>query len=89
MARQPPRTEQRGEACGAAHTRLADHHRRTDAGDGTDTLRVLVLQLHDEDTERQRIITALQQTNGNKAKAARLLGVDRKTIYNKIEKLGI
>lgn len=48
-----------------------------------------VLQLHDEDTERQRIITALQQTNGNKAKAARLLGVDRKTIYNKIDKLGI
>lgn len=48
-----------------------------------------VQQLHDEDTERQRIITALQQTNGNKAKAARLLGVDRKTIYNKIEKLGI
>ena len=48
-----------------------------------------ILQLHDEDTERQRIITALQQTNGNKAKAARLLGVDRKTIYNKIEKLGI
>lgn len=48
-----------------------------------------VLQLHDEDTERQRIITALQQTNGNKAKAARLLGVDRKTIYNKIEKLGL
>ena len=48
-----------------------------------------VLHLHDEDTERQRIITALQQTNGNKAKAARLLGVDRKTIYNKIEKLGI
>lgn len=48
-----------------------------------------VLQLHDEDTERQRIMTALQQTNGNKAKAARLLGVDRKTIYNKIEKLGI
>ena len=48
-----------------------------------------VLQLHDEDTERQRIITALQQTNGNKTKAARLLGVDRKTIYNKIEKLGL
>lgn len=48
-----------------------------------------VLLLHDEDTERQRIITALQQTNGNKAKAARLLGIDRKTIYNKIEKLGI
>ena len=48
-----------------------------------------VLQLHDEDTERQRIITALQQTTGNTAKAARLLCIDRKTIYNTIEKLGI
>ena len=48
-----------------------------------------VATLHDEDTERSRIIAALRQTNGNKAKAARLLGVDRKTIYNKIEKLGI
>lgn len=45
--------------------------------------------LHDEADERERIIQALQQTNGNKSKAARLLGIDRKTIYNKIEKLGI
>ncbi len=48
-----------------------------------------VTALHDEDDERSRIIAALRQTGGNKAKAARLLGVDRKTIYNKIEKLGI
>ena len=48
-----------------------------------------VLQLHDEDTERSRIVAALRQTNGNKAAAARLLGIDRKTIYNKIERLGI
>lgn len=45
--------------------------------------------LHDETDERERIIQTLQQTNGNKSKAARLLGIDRKTIYNKIEKLGI
>lgn len=45
--------------------------------------------LHDEDSERMRIISALRQSNGNKAKAARLLGIDRKTIYNKMEKLGI
>lgn len=45
--------------------------------------------LHDENAERTRILTALQQTGGNKAKAARLLGIDRKTIYNKIEKLGL
>lgn len=48
-----------------------------------------VTSLHDEDDERSRIIAALKQTNGNKAKAARILGIDRKTIYNKIEKLGI
>ena len=47
------------------------------------------LTLHDETEERERIKQALQQTNGNKSKAARLLGIDRKTIYNKIEKLGI
>lgn len=47
------------------------------------------LALHDEDTERSRIVAALRQTNGNKAAAARLLGIDRKTIYNKIERLGI
>lgn len=47
------------------------------------------LTLHNENEERERIKQALQQTNGNKSKAARLLGIDRKTIYNKIEKLGI
>ena len=47
------------------------------------------MALHDEDTERSRIVAALRQTNGNKAAAARLLGIDRNTIYNKIERLGI
>ena len=47
------------------------------------------MALHDEDSERSRIVAALRQTNGNKAAAARLLGIDRKTIYNKIERLGI
>ena len=47
------------------------------------------MAMHDEDSERSRIVAALRQTNGNKAAAARLLGIDRKTIYNKIERLGI
>lgn len=48
-----------------------------------------VLALHDESAERQRILSALQQTAGNKSKAARLLGIDRKTLYNKLDRLGI
>lgn len=41
--------------------------------------------LHDEETEKQRILNALQQTGNNKTKAAQLLGVDRKTLYNKLK----
>ena len=55
----------------------------------TATVAPAITALHDEDDERSRIIAALRQTGGNKARAARLLGIDRKTIYNKIEKLGI
>lgn len=43
------------------------------------------LQLHNEDTEKQRILQALEATGGNKSKAAQLLGVDRKTLYNKLK----
>ena len=41
------------------------------------------------DEERERIIEALQQTKYNKSKAAQLLGVDRKTLYNKIKQYGL
>lgn len=43
-----------------------------------------ITALHDADTERQRILNALQQCGGNKSKAARMLGIDRKTLYNKL-----
>ena len=45
--------------------------------------------LHDEETELQRIEAALKAAGGNKSKAAQLLAVDRKTLYNKIKKYGI
>jgi DNA-binding NtrC family response regulator len=39
--------------------------------------------------EREVLIQALKHTRGNKAKAARLLHIDYKTIHNKLKQLGI
>lgn len=39
--------------------------------------------------ERELLMEALRHTGGNKAKAARLLQIDYKTIYNKVKKFGI
>ena len=44
-----------------------------------------IFHLHDGETEKRRIINALQQTNNNKTKAAILLNIDRKTLYNKLK----
>ncbi len=41
--------------------------------------------LHDEDREKEQILEALRQTHNNKSKAALLLGIDRKTLYNKLK----
>lgn len=41
--------------------------------------------LKDESHERELIISALNQAGGNKTKAAVLLGIDRKTLYNKLK----
>lgn len=45
--------------------------------------------LYDADEERRRIAEALTATGGNKSRAAQLLGIDRKTIYNKIARYGL
>lgn len=41
--------------------------------------------LFDQSSEKERIISALQSTNNNKSKAAQLLQIDRKTLYNKMK----
>ena len=41
--------------------------------------------LHDPDSERTKIVSALQKCSGNKSQAAAMLGIDRKTLYNKLK----
>ncbi len=43
----------------------------------------------DPETGRSRILLALAETDGNRAEAARRLGVSRSTLYRQMEKLGI
>lgn len=43
------------------------------------------LSLHDEMHERNLILKALEESGNNKTRAAMLLGIDRKTLYNKLK----
>ena len=41
------------------------------------------------DAEREVLVDALRRTNGNKARAAKLLGIHRATIYAKLRQFGL
>jgi two-component system response regulator HydG len=47
------------------------------------------LKSQSEAHERQLIMDVLQQVKYNKSKAAQVLNIDRKTLYNKLDKYGI
>jgi PAS domain S-box-containing protein len=42
-----------------------------------------------ENTEKKALIDALRQTNGNQTRAARLLGINRVTVWNRMKKYNI
>jgi len=42
-----------------------------------------------QDVEREHILRVLQEAQGNKSRAARALGIERKTLYEKARRMGI
>ena len=47
------------------------------------------LDLQRRDAEREAVIEALSHAHNNRSLAARMLGVSRRTLYNKLEELGL
>ena len=45
--------------------------------------------LRNDAEDKERIMRALKQTNGNRCAAAELLGISRATLYSKLEEYGL
>ena len=63
---------------------FAEFHRRAIANGERVTLRAWL-----DRAEAWRILDALREAGGNRSAAARSLGIGRRTLYTKMEKLGI
>jgi len=42
-----------------------------------------------EEVEKRHLIRVLRETKGNKVKAAKILGIDRRTLYRMAERFGL
>jgi DNA-binding NtrC family response regulator len=71
----------------------SDEIDKADLFDGTDDLTDTTSRAFAgttlEEVEKKAIIDTLNFCSGNKARAAKILGVSEKTIYNKLQKLGL
>ena len=61
-----------------------------EAGSHDDGLISSSLAVRPRDTaEKEALVNALRQTNGNQSQAARILGINRVTVWNRMKKYGI
>jgi len=67
-------------------TALEDLYRRSLEGNGASALE---LREWVRRAEAWRIVQALRECRGNRSAAARSLGIGRRTLYSKMEKLGL
>jgi len=59
-----------------------DH--KSDSSEGTDSPYLTL-----EEVEKRHLVRVLKETKGNKVKAAKILGIDRRTLYRMAERFGI
>ena len=59
--------------------------------DGADLTKINVVRagMTVEDAERQLIVQALKETNGNRTKAAQRIGISRRTLHRKLKEYGL
>ena len=74
---------------GALPTEMLETVRNPAPKISSDTPQVYDLKALQETQEKEMIIKTLHEVRFNKSKAARILNIDRKTLYLKIEKYGI
>ena len=73
-----------GDEVAAADLSITDVRVNANPNEGSDTSFTLL-----EGVERNAIVLALKETNGNKLETAKRLGIGRQTLYNKIKAYGI
>jgi DNA-binding NtrC family response regulator len=76
--------------CVSGEIGIADLERERKSGDSSTKDAVAeTTSLTLEEVERQHILRVLEEAHGNKSKAARALGIERKTLYEKARRMGI
>lgn len=71
------------------HAKLAFPDLRMGDGDGEGTANIPNLKAAAHEAEYEMILKVLKQVNFNKTKAAKVLNIDRKTLYNKMKAFDI
>lgn len=71
------------------NTSLTENENSVEDAPFVPSSKVAIESLKLEHMERLTIIKALEQTHGNKLKAAKILGIQRPTLYNKLKRLRI
>ena len=69
----------------SANVSVPEHTFQTSQSDDFNKLNRYTLKTVSIDAEYEMILEALKKANFNKSKAAKLLNVDRKTLYNKMK----